>query len=273
MEKSVGPVWDCIAFREYHPYEAMAYDEALIAQYERCRKPVLRLYGFRPAGFSIGYAQQPREFLDIDKCARDAVPVVRRLTGGGAIYHGEGITYSIVCSPADLDIPRGIKESFKRLCSFLIMFYKALGLDADYAMNRIHDKPLGDHHDICFAASEHYDLIIGKKKIGGNAQRRRKNMIFQHGFIPFAANPQMNAYLLRPLDNDFATLGDFLRRTEIPELSGLLKHCFTRTFSVGLESRTFFPEERTLAQSLVKNKYASPEWNLLKKETRIPCSR
>jgi lipoate-protein ligase A len=113
---------------------------------------------------------------------------VRRITGGGAIYHSEELTYSLVCSVDQVKASGSVLHSFKVICAFLLSLYKSLGLEADFAIESkpdyFNNKKILGSAPFCFAAKEKYDILIGNKKIGGNAQKRSKGIIFQHGSIP-----------------------------------------------------------------------------------------
>ena len=78
----------------------MAVDEALLYG---AKTPTLRLYGWRPHAVSLGYFQQRADFDDLPP----QTVVTRRLTGGGAIDHGDELTYSLALDaellPVDID--------------------------------------------------------------------------------------------------------------------------------------------------------------------------
>ena len=117
----------------------MAIDEALLDAFDPGRSaPVLRLYGWRPPALSLGRFQDPPSVLDLDRCRADGVPVVRRITGGGVIYHADELTYAIVCAPHHLPAASTIKETFRHLTGFLLAFYRSLGLDAGRGLDRLH---------------------------------------------------------------------------------------------------------------------------------------
>lgn len=153
-------------------------------------RPVFRVYGWDPPAVSIGRFQRPEDFLDLEACERRGIPVVRRITGGGAIFHAREVTYSFVCPASILPAGLSVAESFKRLTSFLISAYTSLGLDARYAVDAASDasslpaSELGKPTAVCYAGQERYDILVGGKKLGGNAQRRTRDVIFQHGSIP-----------------------------------------------------------------------------------------
>lgn len=218
--------------------ENMAIDEALLACFNPAESaPILRLYGWSPPAFSCGRFQEPAEIIDLNRCRTHGVQVVKRITGGGVIYHASELTYSLVC-PADF-IPgsRGVKDAFYQLTSFLIRFYKKLGLNTGHAVDHYTgNKKLGERTPLCFAGIESFDILINGRKIGGNAQRRLKNVIFQHGSIPLRqmAN-EGNTYLLRP---DYRIVE---RTTSLEsqgvifaqrQLAALLKSSFAESFDI-----------------------------------------
>jgi len=149
--------------------------------------PAFRLYRWSPPAVSLGRFQRAEEVLWLDRCVADGVGVARRITGGGAILHADELTYSLVCPDEGLS---GVEESYRRLCGFLLQAYRELGLDPVFA--RAEPPPgqiLGRKTAICFAGTETCDLRVGGKKIGGNAQRRRRGVVFQHGSIPLTLDP------------------------------------------------------------------------------------
>jgi len=163
----------------------MAIDEALLNCFEPGKSlPILRIYGWNPPAFSCGRFQKPEEIIDLDRCRADGIPVVRRITGGGVIYHAEELTYSLVCPLAELPDSRNVRGTFFHLTSFLLAFYRLLGLYPAHAAECHGGRTLGERTALCFAGTESCDILLGGKKIGGNAQRRLKEVVFQHGSIP-----------------------------------------------------------------------------------------
>src|SRR3954463_11486888 len=72
----------------------MALDEALL---EAAGGPTLRLYGWSEATLSLGYFQDHATVMAAAAPARaPAPPAVRRITGGGAIWHEHEVTYALV---------------------------------------------------------------------------------------------------------------------------------------------------------------------------------
>jgi len=112
-----------------------------------------------------------------------------------------------------------------------------LGLEACHAVEHCSGaKRLGERTPLCFAGVESCDILVNGRKIGGNAQRRLKNVIFQHGSIPLRqiAN-EGNTYLVQPdygiverttsLEDQGVTVG-------VEQLANLLIRSFAESFSV-----------------------------------------
>lgn len=238
----------------------MAVDEALLACFDPNRsRPVFRLYGWSPPAISLGRFQTPGDVLDLSRCEAAGVPVVRRITGGGAIYHAEELTYSLVCTPCQVPDAVSVKESFRALTRFICRFYGMLGLDALYAVD--HFPPgtkLGERTPFCFAGKETYDILVRGKKIGGNAQRRLKNIIFQHGSIPLVNNAVPGAAFLRMpppgVEEGTGALADFGVVRPRDELVRLLAAAFAESIPARLEESALTGEEEEQAALLDENR-------------------
>jgi len=239
--------------------ENMAIDEALLDCFVAGESsPALRTYGWSPPAFSYGRFQKPEEIIDLDRCCADGIQVVRRITGGGVIYHANELTYSLVCPSDFLAASSGVKAAFFRLTAFLTGFYRNLGLPACHAVEHYPDsKRLGERTPLCFAGVESCDIVINGRKIGGNAQRRLKKVIFQHGSIPLQQMAENgNRYLLHP-DRDVAertTALDILGvKSGRESLAELLKASFEESFGVVLNPACLSEREQCAAGEHMQN--------------------
>ncbi|MFA5645227.1 MAG: lipoate--protein ligase family protein [Candidatus Ratteibacteria bacterium] len=252
------------AFRS--PYENMAIDEALLDSYLLTGIPIFRLYGWMPSGFSVGYSQEVSKALDLALCKRDKVPVVRRMTGGGAIYHCREITYSLVCSPEDIGSPSSVRDGYRAICAVMMKAYASLGLSPKFASDT--GTTVRSQSSFCFASHSDSDIVVEGKKIGGNAQRRMKGAIFQHGSIPLENDLSIaQQYLLEPIASSqlpVASLSELLGRSiSFDEMAEVLRKSFVSYFP-SLEKEEFLSEEEeNKALHLVEKKYGLDAWNLL----------
>ncbi len=162
----------------------MALDEKIFKRYLKDGVGVLRLYRWQGPAFTYGFSQNPQSQIDLQACAADGVQLAKRMTGGGILFHHDEITYSFVCSKTDVHEPAGIFVGYREICAFLIRFYKSLGLQPVFAWEANDFKNQSLAHPLCSAAYEKYDILINGKKIGGNAQKRNRQAIFQHGSLP-----------------------------------------------------------------------------------------
>lgn len=248
--------------------ENMAIDEALFRCFDPASsQPVLRLYGWQPPALSLGRFQKAGADLDLARCRADNLNVVRRITGGGAIWHADELTYSLVCSPRQIPPAASVKESFRVLTSFLLGFYRALGLQADYAVDLASSgSKLGQRTPLCFAGKESYDIMLHGRKIGGNAQRRSREIIFQHGSIPLQNRVgQGLQYLkIRPKGLEQATtcLDDEGITATVEQLKLILQQQFTAQLVAELQSEGLTEQERILSEKLLLEKYSADCWNL-----------
>ena len=240
----------------------MAIDEALLTCFDPADSaPVFRLYGWNPPAFSLGRFQDAGEVFDLGKCKDAGIPVVRRITGGGVIYHAGELTYSIVCTPHQVPPAVSVKDSFRVLTSFLLRFYEKLGLTARYAVDHYPAGTLlGERTPFCFAGREAYDILVDGRKIGGNAQRRLKNIIFQHGSIPLWNCLSTAAGYMRErptgLEEGTASLAELGVAMDLPWLKRSLSEGFRENFGVSLRQSGLTGREEDSAAQLQQGTYA-----------------
>ncbi|WP_246196256.1 lipoate--protein ligase family protein [Aquisphaera giovannonii] len=166
----------------------MALDEALLERV--AAEPgagYLRTYGWSPATLSLGY------FQDLDEVAADPrwrdAPLVRRATGGGAIWHDRELTYSLAL-PAD---HRGSQPGpwlYRAVHASIGAELRARGLDARARSEAgPHAPPAGaasgrpDRPFLCFTDRDPEDIVAASSKVVGSAARRRAGAVLQHGSI------------------------------------------------------------------------------------------
>src|SRR3989338_5695420 len=95
--------WRFIPLQSYSAAMNMAIDE-MLAEYisSGAQNPAIRFYGWNPAGVSLGIAQAEQE-INLELCEKKKIPIVRRMTGGAAVYHDKNdLTYSVIAPLAVL---------------------------------------------------------------------------------------------------------------------------------------------------------------------------
>lgn len=243
--------------------ENMAIDEFLVSWHVRTGMPAFRVYGWTPHAISLG-RYQLIECLDLEACRADGVDVVRRITGGGAIYHGMELTYSLVLGDDDLDgKPRDVPGSFNTINRFLIIFYRWMGFEAYFSCDVCGNVNAVGRADFCLSGNERYDLLIGGKKIGGNAQRRLGKTVLQHGSIPLLIDRDRVARYFKGgmKGGNFATLTELTgRNPDIGSKALLLAESFAEVTGLRLIQEEIGPEETDEIESIMKKRYLDLRW-------------
>lgn len=247
--------WRIIGVTANSAFLNMALDEA-VSEAVRAKKslPTIRFYKWLPSAVSIGYFQSLNDEVDAELCKRLGVDVVRRRTGGGAVYHdskGE-ITYSVI-APEGM-FPKGITESYHEICGWIVSALGKLGIAAEF-------KPIND-------------IITNGKKISGNAQTRRNGSLLQHGTILYKLDIATMFSLLKVPKEKISDkfIADVKQRvtsvTDInPNISEQqLKDALVAAFTEGKEFEfgAATAEEKAAAEKLAKERYASDEWNFMR---------
>jgi lipoyl(octanoyl) transferase len=260
--------WRLLLSGSNDPAANMAIDEAVLRAYQNCdAAPTLRIYGWKPKGISLGYFQYPEKVLNLKNCSEYKIPFVRRITGGESIFHDDDLSYSIICSRKDLaELTDSVKESFKILSSFIIKAYKTIGLDAGFFCEAGDAGSTVRPSDFCFAKTNDFDISVCGRKLGGNAQKRIKKIIFQHGSIPLTLDVDRIKLFFREelscLENSAVSLEKAAgRKIDFHELSSILEHSFRESFHVSLSQGELSPFEKVSAARLKEDKYNNQEWN------------
>ncbi|TFF85165.1 lipoate--protein ligase family protein [Candidatus Heimdallarchaeota archaeon] len=169
-------------------YQNMAIDKAIMDAVAKDEAPnTVRFYRWQPSAVSIGYFQSMKEVINIPACDDLGINYVRRITGGGAVYHDyEGeLTYSIISKDKDEKLPKEIVAIYEKVCGAIIKGLSYLGINAEF-------KPIND-----------ITLVSNKKKISGSALTRKKGVILQHGTILRKVNVEQMFNVLIVPDEKF----------------------------------------------------------------------
>ncbi len=196
------------------PYFNMAFDEWMLRQALQTPGAVyLRLYSWMPGAVTFGYNQRFERAVDASKL--DGTPVIRRVTGGRAIYHDPSeITYAIaahVDSTKTQALSGSTSEVSARIAEALAIFLSRLQIVAEYVRQSSsqNSRPEFFHAAPCFASLARYELVAGERKIVASAQKRLGNAFLQHGSIKLngvvshAALPNLSEepmHFAQPLD-------------------------------------------------------------------------
>jgi len=245
--------WRLLPLRVDNAFMSMAIDEALLKLNAEGKSPnTVRFWRWLPSTVSIGCFQNVEREVDLGAAKKYGVDVVRRITGGGAVFHdydGE-LTYSVICRQDG--VPDDIIGSYELICGGLVRGFERLGLRADF-------KPLND-------------VQVNGKKISGSAQTRRWGSVLQHGTVLISPDVRRMFELLKVSPekiSDKFIASVFERVTTIErelgqkpsfeEVRGAMVKGFEEALGVKLTEGDLTGEELELVEQL-RLKYASEEW-------------
>ncbi len=159
----------------------MALDEALLAT---ATVPTLRTYRWSPPAVSLGYFQ---DHAAIAPRLPTGMALVRRITGGGAIWHEHEVTYAVVGTLGVAGWPTSPRDLYRLLHGAILarLDRARLGLQTETTGDRRYrDEPR------CFASPALDDVVAnGGGKVLGSAARTRGPRVLVHGSLKLASNP------------------------------------------------------------------------------------
>ena len=230
-----------IVSNENSAKENMAADESLLKNYKQGNYPILRLYTWKKNSATIGISQDFETYPFIENPDKNAA---KRITGGGILFHGHDVSYSIII-PSEILKDLSIKKSYEKICQFILKFYENLGLNVCFAKDDENIKL--SKSEFCQVGFEAYDILVNSKKIGGNAQRRTKKAIFQHGSIPVFKTKKHEMF-----GNSLEDININISFDET--IKGLIES-FKQSFNVETKLCDLTKEEEKTKESLLKDKY------------------
>lgn len=245
--------WRLLPLRIDDAFTSMALDEAILRLNSEGKSPnTVRFWRWKPSAVSIGCFQSLEREVALEVANRYGVDVVRRITGGGAVFHDyEGeLTYSLVCR--EEEVPAEIIESYRLICGGLVNGFKHLGLEAEF-------RPVND-------------VQVGGKKISGSAQTRRWGSVLQHGTVLISPDVRKMFELLKVSpekisDKFIASVFERVTTVErelgkkpsFEEVREAMIVGFEEALGVKLVEEEPTEGELKLAEEL-KSKYSSTEW-------------
>ena len=171
----------------------MACDEVLLDGVRKGASASLRFYAWDPPAISLGRHQPDPDPAALAALAGREVDVVRRPTGGRAVWHGarsEELTYSVVARLDEPPLDAGLIEAYRRIHVALAEGLRTLGVAVALApRRRATVRPTS--RLACFAASVPYEITVEGAKLVGSAQRRTRGALLQHGSIPLAGDQEV----------------------------------------------------------------------------------
>jgi len=197
----------------------------------------------------IGKHQNTIEEINEDYIKQNNVSVIRRISGGGAVYHDEGnLNFSFMTRHSNTSI-----HNFKLFTEPVITTLKKLGVNAEL--------------------NGRNDITVNERKISGNAQFTDTKSMFSHGTLLFDSNLNNVVKALNVQTDKIESKGIKSVRSRVANISEFLKNKLTVTEFKELIIESIFSSKDKIkyfkltgedikgVNSLSESKYRSWEWN------------
>jgi lipoate-protein ligase A len=244
--------WEYIPPFPLEPLEQMALDQVLAEEVGAGnRGPTLRIWEWAKPAVVIGSFQSLKNEVDLDNASKYNMEVVRRVSGGGAMFMelGTAITYSLY-APTDLVAGMSFQDSYAFLDDWVIQSLRGLDIDASY-------KPLND-------------ITSPSGKIGGAAQKRLgSGAVLHHVTMAYDMDGDRMVEVLRIGREKISDKGVASANKRVDPLkahTGLSKEAIqdhlVGTFKAlyGLRTGVVTEDEMARAKALAVEKFGTPEW-------------
>jgi lipoate-protein ligase A len=253
--------WRLLELETHNAFMNMAIDEAILrTRIGNLVPDTLRFYRWKPSAVSIGKFQELKNEVQLENCRKHGVDVVRRITGGGAVYHDaeDEITYSVIANKENFGA-KNIADVYARIYAGLAEAAKILGLTTDFNEGNAKTCP---------------NLTVNGKKISGSAQSHKRGVVLQHGTLLVDVNlEKMFTFLRVPWAKTCTEVINIAKHKHtsikketqknitINEVEQALTEGFQKTLNTKLIPSEMTTLERKLAERLYKEKYLTNEWN------------
>lgn len=227
------------------PYYNMAFDEYCLESLP-IDEPVFYLWQNRPAVI-VGFNQEVNTEVNLEYLKQKGIALVRRVTGGGAVYHDLGnLNYTIVGRSEDLE------RDYPEYASIMMKALQSLGVPA--------------------TLSGRNDILVKGKKVSGFAKRVIRNRLMVHGTLMYRVDVDVLTNVLNPSATKLQSKGIASVRSRVANLCDYLPEVQDiQTFSNRLEEilsghyadaeYQLTGEQLATIQKLADEKFAQWEWN------------
>jgi lipoate-protein ligase A len=167
----------------------MAIDTALLERAQAGERWV-RLYAWEPT-LSFGRHEPVERRYDSAIISGLGLAVVRRPTGGRAVWHADELTYAVAAPVNDVG---SLQEAYRGVHEWLRAALRSLGAPAELAPRA---RAVAVDGGACFASSAGGEVVVGGRKVVGSAQLRQGTAMLQHGSILLDGDQSLVARVTR----------------------------------------------------------------------------
>jgi lipoate-protein ligase A len=239
------------------PYLNLAVEEAIPRSVGLGKAPNTVRFWHNSNTIVLGCFQSAELEVNFEACKETGTEVVRRFTGGGAVYHDAGnLNYAISLKRGHKLVPSDdLQTVFREMSTGAVQGLRKIGVNAEF-------QPIND-------------IQVDGKKVSGAAGSIRWGTIFHHGCILVASDLSILGKVLkvpsvkledkhvRSVQKRVTTIQDEIGRSvTTDEVKDAIIRAIEQSYSVRLVEGSLTAEEEATAKELYETKYSRPEWNL-----------
>jgi lipoate-protein ligase A len=244
----------------------MAVDESLMEDARR-GLVTLRLYRWDPPCLSFGRNQRARGRYDLEAARREGIDVVRRPTGGRAVFHHRELTYAVTAPAGSWG---GLRASYLRINRALLRGLESLGAQVGEARRRSGERSPLPSTRACFRDPLPGEITAGGRKLVGSAQWREGGALLQHGSLLLHDDQSVTERLRlgspeRPAPGTAgpvraAALAELLERMpDVEELAAALRRGFAEELGLAVREAPR-SSDRLERIARLEARYRDPAW-------------
>lgn len=232
-----------------NPFFNMAMDDWMFQRaFEDSGSVFLRLYSWNAGAITFGFNQDENKVVDEERL--NGTPLIRRVTGGRALYHDtKELTYSVSGNLAGETVSAfkgSLPQSSRAIALALLKFLEALNVKAHYVrQSSSYIMSKESFHTLpCFESKARHEIVGEKGKIIASAQRRMGDTFLQHGSIKIkgiAHHPALGSGSTNSLD--FSEIHCYDER-DFYKLSGLFCDLMGKSLGIAFDRETLSEQDR-----------------------------
>jgi len=229
-------LWRLLNVESKDPYNNMAVDEALLTAVERNIASNTIRFWRNPNAVVIGYSQSVEREVYLTTCKRHGASIVRRFTGGGAVYQDYGnLNWSVFAVKEHLPFGKvnDVIRIFEVFGKPLVEGLKTLDIHAEFRLPN--------------------SIYVGNKKISGMAAYVKRKSVLCHGTLLVNTDLDMLANILKFMKAEVTTLRQELsKQVSITDVKSALIKGFNMELGINLKTGRLSKSERAIMKPLRK---------------------
>jgi len=235
--------WRLLIDNETLPKLNMAREEAILrTRQQGFGKDTLRIWR-NSKSVVVGCFGDPKSEVNLDLCRKKEIQVVRRSSGGGAVYHDLGnLNFSATYDLSTSQIPNDILKTYKKFSMSLIAGLSKVGVESEF-------RPPNS-------------ILLHGKKVSGLAIHRLRDVCLIHGTLLINVDLQTLHQVLRNVKDKVANVSEIYPQVATNKIEMTIAEGFRSSLGVDFENGELHEREIQLANELHRMKYASDAQNL-----------